>query len=379
MVGQAGHLQPLRVAAAFQHAELGLQHEVEELAVTKLLSLGTPDQLVGGLGDPVQAQLTGVAADPLVQHLSHGPPPRGVDRSAVDLDRGHLGQHVGKADRRLLGVGQGGAEALAGVAAVALAALGRVDLDLGGTEAQLDGFADPRAGDRVAATLEADQPVTSDLALGARDDEAGIAGSGPSAARSRSARAVTTSRWVPCTRLRAISSFQAAHSRLTCFYTPMVELPFAGHPTVGAAWLLARERAPVEVLRLPAGEVGVRHAGEMTYVAARPEWAPRFEYRRLGSPAEVRGLSVAGHEVNAYAWAWIDESTGTIRARSFVPEAGIAEDEATGSAAIGLCARLERPITVHQGHGSVLVCRPLAGGRIEVGGKVVLDESRQAG
>jgi predicted PhzF superfamily epimerase YddE/YHI9 len=162
-------------------------------------------------------------------------------------------------------------------------------------------------------------------------------------------------------------------------YTPRVELPFAGHPAVGAAWLLARERAPVRVLRVPAGEVGVRHAGAMTYVAARPEWAPRFEYRRLAGSRDVRALSASAQKANVYAWAWIDEAAGTVRARSFVPEAGIAEDEATGSAAIGLCAELERPITIHQGHGSVLACRPLADGRIEVGGRVVLDESRQAG
>ena len=162
-------------------------------------------------------------------------------------------------------------------------------------------------------------------------------------------------------------------------YTPRVELPFAGHPTVGVAWLLARERAPVEMLRPPAGEVGVRRAGEMTYVAARPGWAPPFAYRRLDAPAEVRGLSASTQEVNTYAWAWIDESAGTIRARSFVPEAGIAEDEATGSAAIGLCAELGQPITIHQGHGSVLLCKPLGDGRIEVGGKAVLDEVRQVG
>jgi predicted PhzF superfamily epimerase YddE/YHI9 len=159
-------------------------------------------------------------------------------------------------------------------------------------------------------------------------------------------------------------------------YTPRVELPFAGHPTVGAAWLLAREGTPLEALRPPAGKVGVRYADEMTYVAARPEWAPPFEYRRLDSPPEVRALSAAGQKVNTYAWAWIDESAGTIRARSFVPEAGIAEDEATGSAAIALCARLGRPITVHQGHGSVLACEPLTEGRVAVGGKVVLDEVR---
>jgi predicted PhzF superfamily epimerase YddE/YHI9 len=162
-------------------------------------------------------------------------------------------------------------------------------------------------------------------------------------------------------------------------YTPRVELPFAGHPTVGAAWLLAREGAAMETLHPPAGEVGVRHADDMTYVTAKPEWAPRFEYRQLHSPGAVRGLSASAQEVNAYAWAWIDEPAGTIRARSFVPEAGIAEDEATGSAAIALCARLERPITVHQGHGSVLLCQPLAGGWIEVGGKVALDELKLAG
>jgi predicted PhzF superfamily epimerase YddE/YHI9 len=162
-------------------------------------------------------------------------------------------------------------------------------------------------------------------------------------------------------------------------YTPRVELPFAGHPTVGAAWLLAREGMPLGALRPPAGRVDVRYADEMTYVAARPEWAPPFEYRRLDSPTEVRGLSAAAQSVNAYAWAWIDDSVGTIRARSFVPEAGIAEDEATGSAAIALCARLGRPITIHQGHGSVLVCEPLAEGRVAVGGRVVLDDVRPAG
>ncbi len=162
-------------------------------------------------------------------------------------------------------------------------------------------------------------------------------------------------------------------------YTPQVELPFAGHPTVGAAWLLARERKPVGTLRPLAGKIRVRYDGDMTYVAAKPEWAPPFEYRQLDSPAELRSLSAPAQGANTYAWAWIDESAGTVRARSFVPEAGIAEDEATGSAAIALCAQLNQPITVHQGHGSVLLCEPLADGLVEVGGKVVLAEVRPAG
>src|SRR5919106_884713 len=42
-------------------------------------------------------------------------------------------------------------------------------------------------------------------------------------------------------------------------FTPGVELPFAGHPLVGTAWLLARERTPLDILRPPAGEVAVRY------------------------------------------------------------------------------------------------------------------------
>ena len=159
-------------------------------------------------------------------------------------------------------------------------------------------------------------------------------------------------------------------------FTPEVELPFAGHPTVGAAWLLAREGSPVDALRTPAGEVAVRRAGAETYVAARPEWAPPFEYRQLGASADVRALDPAAMESNTYAWTWIDEAAGTVRARSFVPEAGIAEDEATGSAAIGLCARLGRPLVIHQGNGSVLRCLPIGGGWVEVGGSACLVESR---
>ena len=159
-------------------------------------------------------------------------------------------------------------------------------------------------------------------------------------------------------------------------HTPAVELPFAGHPTVGTAWLLAELGRPLAMLRPPAGEVTVRFADGLTWIGARPERSPPFEYRQLATPAEVRALDgVAGGE-DVYAWAWIDEAAGTIRARSFAPGAGIAEDEATGSAALALSAHLGRQITVHQGHGSVLLARPTGDGWAEVGGRVVLDEVR---
>ena len=159
-------------------------------------------------------------------------------------------------------------------------------------------------------------------------------------------------------------------------HTPSVELPFAGHPLVGAAWLLAKEGVNVTALHPPAGEVVVSHDDDATRIAAPAAWAPPFELAQLGSPTEVRALRPSAHSANTYAWSWIDEAAGTIRARSFALEAGIAEDEATGSAALALCAQLDRPITIHQGHGSVLLCRPLSGGMAEVGGRVALDEVR---
>ncbi|HEX5762140.1 MAG TPA: PhzF family phenazine biosynthesis protein [Solirubrobacterales bacterium] len=159
-------------------------------------------------------------------------------------------------------------------------------------------------------------------------------------------------------------------------HTPEVELPFAGHPCVGTAWLLAREGAPVRTLLPPAGEVGVRLEGDLTWISAKPGWCPPFEFRQLATPAAVDSLEPStGADGNVYAWSWIDQATATIRARCFVPEAGIVEDEATGSAAIGLASRLDRRIVIEQGCGSALHARPLPESRAEVGGRVTLYET----
>jgi predicted PhzF superfamily epimerase YddE/YHI9 len=157
-------------------------------------------------------------------------------------------------------------------------------------------------------------------------------------------------------------------------FTPGTELEFAGHPTVGTAWLLREVGTPVAALRPPAGEVTVRYDGDRTAVSARPEWAPPFNHHRLDSPEEVDALDgpPEGDEVGA-AWAWEDEAAGLVRSRVFAIAYGIFEDEATGAAAVRLCALLGRAITIRQGRGSVIEARPLGDGRIEVGGRVALD------
>ena len=105
-------------------------------------------------------------------------------------------------------------------------------------------------------------------------------------------------------------------------FTPATELPFAGHPLVGTAWLLAREGFAAPMLRPPAGEVAYRSDGDFTYVTGRPEWAPPFEHVELPSPAEVDALAgpPEGHDLVA-AWAWESEKLGHVRVCVFLPRA----------------------------------------------------------
>jgi PhzF family phenazine biosynthesis protein len=57
-------------------------------------------------------------------------------------------------------------------------------------------------------------------------------------------------------------------------FTPGTELPFAGHPLVGTAWLLAQEGPGATVLRPPAGGPGGRR-GSSTCGSIRPRRSRR--------------------------------------------------------------------------------------------------------
>lgn len=165
-------------------------------------------------------------------------------------------------------------------------------------------------------------------------------------------------------------------------FTPGLELPFAGHPSVGTAWLLAHEGEPATALRPPAGEVAVRREGEgegaLTFVSARAEWSPPWELIQHEDPEAVAGLTEPpqGREDEIYVWAWEDETAGRVRSRCWSLIDGVGEDEATGSAAIMLAAATDRELLIRQGEGSLLRARSLGDGWAEVGGRVILDEVR---
>jgi predicted PhzF superfamily epimerase YddE/YHI9 len=161
-------------------------------------------------------------------------------------------------------------------------------------------------------------------------------------------------------------------------FTPAAELPFAGHPTVGTAWLLRETGAPVEALRPPAGQVSVRHDAERTWIRARAEWVHSFRIEQLASAAEVDAHAAQPMGTpGVYIWAWEDEAAGQLRSRYFATDFGILEDEATGAAAVVMGDRLGRPVTIHQGVGSEIIVRPGDDGTVEIGGRVALVERRE--
>jgi predicted PhzF superfamily epimerase YddE/YHI9 len=162
-------------------------------------------------------------------------------------------------------------------------------------------------------------------------------------------------------------------------FTPAVELPLAGHPLVGTAWLLAHTGAPVDVLRPPAGDVPTWSEYGLTWIRARREWAQLYGVEQLATPAAVDAFAVPGGDAMLAIWAWEDEAAGRVRARVFPNGIGIEEDEATGAAALQLGGLIGRDIVIRQGEGSELHARPGDDGTVAVGGRVELSDVTSTG
>ena len=165
----------------------------------------------------------------------------------------------------------------------------------------------------------------------------------------------------------------AAAGRIA-IYTPDAEMPFAGHPTVGTAWLLAAGGVRVDALRTSGrgGRGALRRATD-AYVAARPEWCPPFELRGARLVAAAVEAHPGVEEGDVYVWAWIDEEAGLVRARSFVPATGIPEDEATGLGGAAALPRAGPPDRGPPGPRLGDHARPVDDGMVEIGGLVVDD------
>ena len=162
-------------------------------------------------------------------------------------------------------------------------------------------------------------------------------------------------------------------------FTRSTEIPFAGHPLVGAAWVLLN-LAPIDPggIECATGPVRIRQVDGLTWIEAAWTQPVRSVSTDLGP--ELAAVDIAEvlmpipylivqvatpHEVETlmpvppglgevYVWAWEREGH-TVRARFFAPQLGVVEDPATGSAAVALAARLRDlgrtsgVLVIHQG------------------------------
>nr|WP_296770230.1 PhzF family phenazine biosynthesis protein [Rhodococcus sp. (in: high G+C Gram-positive bacteria)] len=164
----------------------------------------------------------------------------------------------------------------------------------------------------------------------------------------------------------------ASGSAIATIHTPVAELPFAGHPTVGLAWWLRDRGNPLATLSVPAADLAIRY-DDVTWVRAKAEWAPSFHFERLDSADEVAAVDPSSYaDGHHYVWAWTDENDGAIRSRMFAGDMGIVEDEATGSAAVRITAELGRSLSITQGQGSQLTTVH-NGDWVDLGGRTVTD------
>jgi trans-2,3-dihydro-3-hydroxyanthranilate isomerase len=218
---------------------------------------------------------------------------------------------------------------------------------------------------------------------------------------------------------------QGGHARIRIF-TPAQELPFAGHPTLGSAFVLGAPLQLAEIrLETGAGIVPVRLEREGARIVFGrmeqpiPTWedhedpaglfaalgvegstlpvevydnGPRFVYVVLDTPEEVAALRPEFSRLAGFVgMTGVHCSAGAgerWKARMFAPNSGVDEDPATGSAAGPLAVHLARhgriafgdEIRIEQGaeigRPSVLHARVDGSGdaieRVEVGGAAVV-------
>jgi trans-2,3-dihydro-3-hydroxyanthranilate isomerase len=154
-------------------------------------------------------------------------------------------------------------------------------------------------------------------------------------------------------------------------FTPAAEIPFAGHPLVGAGWVLGA-LGPGGARRIACGigEIPFRLEGERVFIEVplpreveeapavpaaaglpAPRWARlvrlplRYLLLEADSPAAVAGARPDFVALAAAPWEGTllyARAGAAVRARFFAPSVGVPEDPATGSAAVALAAARSR-------------------------------------
>lgn len=156
-------------------------------------------------------------------------------------------------------------------------------------------------------------------------------------------------------------------------YHAQGEVDFAGSTLIGTAWALEQlKNQPIAQIRCKRGVVLVRHEDDIYWIQADTgnnigDW----QYQQLETPHDVEAIDTSNtKDRKKMVWAWIDQTQGLIRARTFADAIGMPEVQGNGSGAMNLANQLQRQITIIHGEGAVIYAKPLSGNVAEVGGRV---------
>lgn len=158
-------------------------------------------------------------------------------------------------------------------------------------------------------------------------------------------------------------------------YSPLREIPFAGHAAVGAAAFISRELGhQLTSLMGIEGPIETCTNDGMTWASCSLEILPPWQLVHHASAKEIEKLNSIeiSPDAHTFHWAWIGESKSLVRARTFAPGWGIIEDEANGSGSMKLASSLQRPLKVIHGQGSIILAKPTKVNMVQVGGRVCI-------
>lgn len=157
-------------------------------------------------------------------------------------------------------------------------------------------------------------------------------------------------------------------------YTPQREVPFAGQPMIGTAWLLGQlNDEPIQTIHCLGGTIDTWRLSELTWVRAKLDIMPPWNIKQLPGPKDVESLVFSNAEAmpHTLAWAWADEARGKIRARTFAVDWDIPfEVETNGSGSMILASKLKRNVQIQHGKGSIIYAKPVGTDHAALGGRV---------
>lgn len=154
------------------------------------------------------------------------------------------------------------------------------------------------------------------------------------------------------------------------------EIDFAGVPALGAAWLLAKlQHKPITAMKARRGDITVSQNDHLTWVRASLVTMPPWHHKQLQGAEEVERITIEETKSweHTMAWAWIDETKGFIRARTFAPDWDVSEAQGNGSGSMMLAALVNKSIEIKHGEGSVIFAKPAPNNCADIGGRVVED------